>query len=117
VVEATTRSLTVRARLPNPQRKLRPGAFADVAVIVKEVPSALTVPNVAVIPELGGKKVMVVEDGVVASRQVTTGIRTDTEIEITSGLAPGDRVIVRGLESAKPGSEVDAREASSISGA
>jgi membrane fusion protein (multidrug efflux system) len=110
-VEASTRSLIVRARLANPGRRLRPGAFADVAVVVTEVPDALAVPSVAVVPELGGKKVFVVEDGVAVARPVETGIRTDVAVEVTSGLAPGDRVIVGGLERVKAGDPVEAREA------
>jgi membrane fusion protein (multidrug efflux system) len=110
-VEASTRSLTVRARMPNAANRLRPGAFADVEVVITEVPAALTVPSVAVIPELGGKKVLVVEDGVVASRPVETGIRTDTRIEVTAGLEAGDRVIVRGLQGLTAGTAVEATEA------
>lgn len=110
-VDAATRSLIVRARLPNPGRRLRPGGFADVAVVIAEVPAALSVPSVAVVPELGGKKVFVVEDGVAIARPVETGIRTDAEVEVTAGLAAGDRVIVSGLERVKAGDLVEAREA------
>lgn len=110
-VEAATRSLVVRARLPNPGRRLRPGAFANVAVVVTEVAEALSIPSIAVIPELGGKKVFVVEDGVAVARPVATGIRTDVAVEVTSGLAAGDRVIVGGLERVKAGDAVQAREA------
>ena len=110
-VDATTRSLVVRARLANPDGRLRPGAFADVSVVVAEVPRALSVPSVAVIPELGGKKVFVVEDGVAVARPVETGIRTDVAVEVTSGVAAGDRVIVSGLERVKAGDPVEAREA------
>ncbi len=109
-VEASTRSLVVRARFPNPLGTLRPGAFADVSVIITEVPEALTVPSVAVIPELGGKKVFVVEEGVVAARSVETGIRTEKELEITSGLKAGDRVVIRGLEAISHGSAVEVLE-------
>jgi membrane fusion protein, multidrug efflux system len=107
-VDQATRSLVVRARMPNPRGRLRPGAFADVSVIVAQTPAALTVPSVAIIPELGGKKVFVVEDGVAVSRVVETGIRTETSVEVTSGLEVGDRVIVRGLQGLTAGTRVDA---------
>jgi membrane fusion protein (multidrug efflux system) len=110
-VDATTRSLIVRARLANPDGRLRPGAFADVSVVVAEVPRALSVPSIAIIPELGGKKVFVVEDDVAVARPVETGIRTDVAVEVTSGVAAGDRVIVSGLERVKSGDPVEAREA------
>jgi len=109
-IEAATRSLVARARLPNPGLRLRPGQFADVSVVIASTKDALTLPSIAVIPELGGKRVMVVEDGVAAARRIETGIRTDTDVEVTSGLVAGDRVIVSGLERVSPGDPVDMQE-------
>ena len=97
-VDRETRSLTVRARSPNPDGVLVPGAFADVQLVVREVPEALSVPSIAVVPELGGKKVWLFEDGVAKPRIVRTGIRTETRVEITSGLDIGDRVIVSAVQ-------------------
>jgi membrane fusion protein (multidrug efflux system) len=110
-VDPATRSLVVRARRANPDGRLRPGAFADVGVVIHEVPNALVVPSVAVVPELGGKKVFVIEDGIARSRPVQTGIRTDTLVEVTSGLAAGEQVVVGGVERVRSGDEVDARPA------
>lgn len=110
-VDPATRSLVVRARRANPDGKLLPGAFADVQVVVSEVPEALAVPSVAVVPELGGKKVFVVEQGHAQSRPVETGIRTDTMVEVTAGLEAGDQVIVGGVERVRTGDAVDARSA------
>jgi len=106
-VDPSTRSLVIRARRPNPRALLRPGAFADVSVVVTEVPEALTVPSVAVVPELGGKKVFVVEEGIARSRPVETGIRTDTMVAVTSGLAAGEQVVVGGVERVRTGDAVD----------
>jgi membrane fusion protein, multidrug efflux system len=111
VVNPDTRSIVVRAQLANPGRRLRPGAFADVSIVVTNVPEALSVPSVGIIPELGGHRVMVVENGVADSRAVEIGIRTDTAVEVTSGLKAGDQVIVGGLERVGPGDPVEAREA------
>ena len=58
-VDAATRSLRMRARCPNSDGALLPGAFANVELVVRSVADALTVPAIAVIPELGGKKVFV----------------------------------------------------------
>ncbi|MCH9647096.1 MAG: efflux RND transporter periplasmic adaptor subunit [Deltaproteobacteria bacterium] len=116
-VEATTRSLVVRARLQNRQGFLRPGAFADISVIIARIEEALTVPSVAIIPELGGKKVLIVEDGIVASRPVETGIRTEATVEITAGLNANDQVIIRGLEAVNVGTVVDARSDTGSPGA
>ncbi len=107
-VDADTRSLQLRAESRNPDRALVPGAFADVELVIAEIDDALTVPSIAVIPELGGKKVFVLEDGKAAPRPVTTGIRTDDRVQITSGLAPGERVIVSAIQQLRPGLEVEA---------
>ncbi len=109
-VDADTRSLRLRARSPNPDRALVPGAFADVELVVAEIDDALTVPSIAVIPELGGKKVFVLEDGKAQPRAVTTGIRTDRRVQIESGLLPGERVIVSAIQQLRPGLEVEAAD-------
>ncbi len=105
-VDADTRSLQMRARSPNPDGTLVPGAFADVELVVAEIADALTVPSIAVIPELGGKKVFVIEDGKAQPRAVTTGIRTDQRVQIRSGLEPGARVIVSAIQQLRPGLDV-----------
>jgi len=106
-INAETRSLLIRARADNPGRSLLPGAFADVGLSVGEVPDALVVPSLAVVPELGGKKVFVVEDGVAQARPVETGIRTETEVQLLSGVDAGDQVIVSAIQRLRPGLPVD----------
>ncbi len=109
-VDADTRSLRLRARSPNPEGTLVPGAFADVELVVAEIDDALTVPSIAVIPELGGKKIFVLEAGKAQPRAVTTGIRTDQRVQITGGLSPGERVIVSAIQQLRPGLEVVAAD-------
>ena len=106
-VDAATRSLRLRARCPNPDGLLVPGAFANVQLVLRAVPDALAVPAIAVIPELGGTKVFVVEDGRAQPRAVSTGIRTEKVVQITDGLAPGDLVITTGILQLEPGLEVE----------
>jgi membrane fusion protein (multidrug efflux system) len=106
-VDPATRALRLRARCPNPDGALVPGAFANVDLVLRSVEDALTVPSIAVIPELGGKKVFVVEAGVAQPRSVETGIRTETLVQITSGLRTGDLVITSGLLQLQPGLEVE----------
>lgn len=115
-VDATTRSLRLRARCPNPDGVLVPGAFANVQLVLRSVPDALAVPAIAVIPELGGTKVFVVEDGRAQPRPVTTGIRTEKVVQITDGLAPGDLVVTTGILQLEPGLEVEVEAAPSPAG-
>ena len=104
-----TRSLRARARSANPHGSMLPGAFADVEVVVSAVDDALTVPSIAVIPELGGKKVFVIEGGRAVSRIVETGIRTDTEVQVVRGLEIDDEVIVSGVQRLVSGLKVEPR--------
>ena len=106
-IDLETRSLTLRATSPNPERKLVPGAFAEVRVAVREVPNALSLPAIAVVPELGGKKVFVLEEGLAQPRVVETGIRTETRVQITRGLEPGERVIVSNIPRLRGGIAVE----------
>lgn len=112
-VDRETRSLRARARCANPAGRLLPGAFADVEIVVSEIDHALTVPALAVIPELGSKKVFVLEDGRAAPRLVVTGVRTENEVQVVSGLEPGDRVIVSAIQQLAAGREVVERASSS----
>lgn len=107
-IDPETRSLTIRARAANPGGRLLPGAFADVTLIIVEIADALTVPSLAVIPELDGQKVFVMEEGVAQPRSVETGIRTPTDVQITQGLEPGDVVIVSAIQRLRPGLRVEA---------
>jgi membrane fusion protein (multidrug efflux system) len=109
-IDATTRSLRVRARCPNPDGALVPGAFANVDLVLRSVADALTVPSIAVIPELGGKKVYVYEDGTAQPRSVETGVRSETTVQITNGLEGGDIVIVSGLLQMQPGLPIEIEE-------
>jgi membrane fusion protein (multidrug efflux system) len=107
LVDRETRSLTVRARSPNPDGGLVPGAFADVEIVARRIEGALAVPSRAIIPELGGKKVFVYENGEAQPRAVETGLRTAELVEVTTGLEPGDRVIVTAIQRLRPGLPVE----------
>ena len=102
-IDPNTRSLRLRAQAPNADRTLRPGAFADVTVVLETIDDALTVPAFAVLPELGGQRVFVVENGQAQSRSVETGVRTDSTVQVTSGLALQDTVITSGIQQLRPG--------------
>jgi membrane fusion protein (multidrug efflux system) len=74
------------------------------------VPDALAVPAIAVIPELGGTRVFVVEGGRAQPRAVTTGIRTEKVVQVTDGLVPGDLVITTGILLLEPGLAVEVED-------
>jgi membrane fusion protein (multidrug efflux system) len=107
LIDRDTRSLTLRARSPNPDGLLVPGAFADVEIVVRRIEGALAVPSRAIIPELGGRKVFVYEDGEAQPRSVETGLRTADLVEVTRGLEPSDRVIVTAIQRMRTGLPVE----------
>ena len=102
----TPRTLRVRARGSNPERALRPGSFARVELIQREIPDALLIPTSALIPSAEQTTVFLVRDGLALSQPVQTGIRTEERVQITSGVAAGDTVVTAGLQQLRPGQPV-----------
>jgi membrane fusion protein (multidrug efflux system) len=106
-VDPVSRTVTVRALMPNEHGNLRPGMFLTVTLMKEDV-EALIVPEQAIVPERSRQYVFVVgPDGVVARREVQTGRRRPGEVEILGGIEPGDRVIVEGTQKVRPGQSVD----------
>ncbi len=104
-VDPVTRSVRVRARLPNTDGRLRPGMFLTVAVS-REPRPGLVVPEQAIIPERGSMFVFVVAGGEVERREVEIGRRSPGEVEITGGLVAGERVIIEGTQKVRAGTAV-----------
>ncbi|MGQ0429100.1 MAG: efflux RND transporter periplasmic adaptor subunit [Gammaproteobacteria bacterium] len=102
-VDPVTRSIRVRARLPNLQGRLRPGMFLTVRVSRDPLPG-LVVPEQALVPERGKTYVFVLAGGSIARREVTIGRRTPGEVELTEGVAAGERVVVEGTQKVRDGS-------------
>jgi membrane fusion protein (multidrug efflux system) len=105
-----TGTLAVRAIFANPDQLLRPGMSARVRIVYDVAQGALLVPQRAVTELLGKYFLSVVGEGdKVEQRPVTTGPRIGDQWIIASGLTAGDRVIVDGLQSARPGMIVKPR--------
>jgi membrane fusion protein (multidrug efflux system) len=96
-IDPTTRTLQMRAIAENTKGLLLPGQFVKVGLILSSVTDAILVPTEAVIPELNNHKVFVMEGGKAKEIKVETGMRTDKELEILSGLKPGDSLITTGI--------------------
>ncbi|MBN3584119.1 efflux RND transporter periplasmic adaptor subunit [Algoriphagus aestuarii] len=107
-IDAATRTLKLRAESPNKGRKFLPGMFVRIRFVLGETEDALMVPSESVIPELQGYKVFVVgADNKAEERSVEIGTRTDTHVQITSGLEVGDLVLTTGVLQARTGSPVE----------
>jgi membrane fusion protein (multidrug efflux system) len=101
-VDPVTRSIIVRAELPNKDGTLKPGMFMTAKISAAAV-KALLIPEGALVPEQGKTFVFVVKDGVVAKREVTIGRRRPGEVQVTTGLDRGERVVVEGTQKIRDG--------------
>jgi membrane fusion protein, multidrug efflux system len=105
-ITAETRTLKVRALCSNPSNLLNPGSFARVNMILERFPDAIKVPSEAVLTVLAGNSVYLCKNGKAQLTPVTTGIRTDSEIQITQGVVAGDSLITTGLLQLSNGASV-----------
>ncbi|MDX1563158.1 MAG: efflux RND transporter periplasmic adaptor subunit [Gammaproteobacteria bacterium] len=98
VVDQRTRALRAEVEVANPEGLLRPGMFVEVTLIGSRREDVPVVPRRAV-TDRGGQRVVFVLNGQrVERREVRLGLGDDEQVEIVSGLAPGERIVVRGLE-------------------
>lgn len=106
-VDPVSRTVTVRALVPNDEGRLRPGMFLTVALLRTDV-RALVIPEQAIVPEQSRQYVFVVgAENRVEKREVRTGRRRPGQVEILSGLEDGERVIAEGTQKARPGGNVE----------
>lgn len=101
-VEPTTRTLQLRAVCDNRSESILPGSYVQIKLDLKQTDNAIVVPSQAVIPILKGQTVLVAKNGLVVTTNVTIGVRTASDVQITSGLAPGDTVLTSGILQLRP---------------
>jgi RND family efflux transporter MFP subunit len=107
-VDPRTGTLALRATFPNPARRLLPGQYTRLRVLLEERPAALVVPQAAVQESQGSASLYVVgPDQTVQSRTVTMGPRFGALWVVDEGLKPGERVVVKGFQQIRPGMRVD----------
>ncbi len=105
-IDENTRSLAVRALIKQKDSALIPGAFAKVKIVLGKNTEALMVPNSAIIPAGRKKQLYVYEGGKAMMKEVTTGVRDSTNIQVLTGIKPGDTVITSAVLFLRPGLEV-----------
>ncbi|RFZ81817.1 efflux RND transporter periplasmic adaptor subunit [Mucilaginibacter terrenus] len=101
-LEATSRTITVRAKAPNENNTLTAGSFAKINLTLDQIPKTIMVPTECVIPDIKSSKVYVLHNGVATAKDVKTDLRTDTKIQIVEGLNQGDSLVVSGLIQIRP---------------
>jgi len=105
-VDEATRTVLLRARLPNPGVRLKPGMFARVNLTLARRDNALVVPEQAIVPRGSGSYVFRIDGGKVALTKVELGLRRPGEVEIVSGLAAGQAIVADGQLKLQDGAAV-----------
>ncbi|GGB45717.1 efflux RND transporter periplasmic adaptor subunit [Shewanella inventionis] len=107
-VDETTGSVTLRAEFPNPDGTLLPGMYVRAQLNAGQDPQAILVPQRAITRNNKGQAVamLVDKDNKVEMRVVKTAEVIDNQWRIVEGLAPGDKLIVEGLQKIRPGAPV-----------
>lgn len=114
VVGNDTRNVSVQAEMPNPDRLLRPGLYATVAVAQGARADAILVPLTAVQTSASGDSVYIVKDGKAALVPITTGAEIGGRTVIESGLHAGDVVVTSGQIKLQPGAPVKVASPASV---
>jgi membrane fusion protein (multidrug efflux system) len=102
-VDIATRTITVRGLYNNAIGKLSAGMFARIDLIVDQSDDVLLIPTEAVVQEMDGKKVWMISNGRAKSQPITTGYRTNEQVEVLSGLQAGDTIMITGLMQVREG--------------
>jgi membrane fusion protein, multidrug efflux system len=105
-VDVRTRNIIVRARYSNPENNIKPGRFVSIQLDLNEIKDAMVIPTEALIPEMEGDKVYVYRSGKAVSIPVTTGLRTESLIQIAAGLNAGDTLVTTGILQLRQGMPV-----------
>ncbi len=106
-LDPINRTAVVKARVPNPDLRLKPGMFAsaDLALRIREV--AIVIPEAALMPQGENFAVIIVGADMTAQmRPVKPGIRSAGRVEILEGIQPDELVVVEGWQKTRPGGKV-----------
>jgi len=105
-IDAVTRTLRAEVAVANPDGRLRPGMFVEVTMVAERREGVPVVPREALVERGGRKVVFVLRGQQVDRREVVAGLGDDDVVEIRQGLAAGERIVVRGLETLTDGTRV-----------
>ncbi|GLO46900.1 efflux RND transporter periplasmic adaptor subunit [Pseudomonas putida] len=113
-VDPSTNQITLRSEFPNPDLDLLPGSYVRVRLEQAVQPKGLSVPQRAILRDSAGvPKVLVVDPQArVSDRQVVLGSAQGDRWIVSEGLAPGEQVVVEGLQHVKAGDQVQVDNAS-----
>ncbi|MBY4676260.1 efflux RND transporter periplasmic adaptor subunit [Marinobacterium arenosum] len=106
-VDNRAHNIQLRARIPNPEGKLRPGLFAKISLLIDRDEQSMLIPEQAIVPQDGGFFVMRVGQGnTVEMVPVVMGQRRPGQVQIIDGLNAGDVIVTAGHLKLYPGMPV-----------
>jgi RND family efflux transporter MFP subunit len=105
-IDRMTRTASAEIAVPNRDHRLKPGMFAQVRIVMREIGDALLIPAYAVIEQSQSKKVFILADGMARSNPVELGVDQGEMVEVVSGLVVGDSLIVAGQHKISSGDQV-----------
>jgi len=109
-IDPTAGTIRARAVIPNPDGFLKPGMFGNLRLEASRPYTGLMIPDTAVVADASRRIVYVVDkDGTVQARPVELGPLSNNLRVIRSGIARNDRVVIGGVQRARPGQKVTAR--------
>ncbi|MEI8225769.1 MAG: efflux RND transporter periplasmic adaptor subunit [Bacteroidota bacterium] len=96
-VDINTRTIVLRALYPNKNEELKSGRYASVKLEMSQINNTIAIPTEALIPEMDGEMVFLYKSGKASSVRVSIGLRTESKIQIVSGLKFGDTLLTSGI--------------------
>jgi membrane fusion protein (multidrug efflux system) len=109
-INPDTRAVLVRAEIPNPEGKLKPGLLMSVELL-KDPRDAVTIPETAIVPEGRKNFVFVANEAqspvTVEKREIIIGARRPGEVEVVEHLSAGEKVVVMGTMNVREGAPVN----------
>ena len=112
-VSNSTRTMLTEVDVKNPDLKLTPGMYADVIFNLEQKNGALIIPASAIIQGDQPSVMLVDSSNRLEKRPIVLGISGANSQEVTSGLHPGDRIIIGGQSELQPGQRVSPQPAKS----
>ena len=96
-IDIKTRTISLRALYPNRNEELKSGRFASITLQLSQIDNTISIPSEAIIPEMEGETVFIYKSGKASSVKVDIGLRTESNIQIVSGLNFGDTLLTTGI--------------------
>jgi RND family efflux transporter MFP subunit len=97
-INEATRTFKGVMKVSNPDLKMRPGMFVKAEIVIEKRDSAIVIDRDIIQNRRGGKIVFVVERNTAVEKKLITGIETDKEVEVLSGLQAGEKLVTEGYE-------------------